>query len=31
MLFLALGTLGSLPGGLLYAFGPTPAAKDPAP
>jgi hypothetical protein len=29
MLFLALGTLGNLPGGLLYAFGNNGTAKDP--
>jgi uncharacterized protein (TIRG00374 family) len=29
ILFLALGTLGNLPGGLLYAFGTNGAAKDP--
>jgi uncharacterized protein (TIRG00374 family) len=29
ILFLALGTLGNLPGGLLYAFGNNGTAKDP--
>jgi glycosyltransferase 2 family protein len=29
LLFLALGTLGNLPGGLLYAFGNNGTAKDP--
>jgi uncharacterized protein (TIRG00374 family) len=29
ILFLALGTLGNLPGGLLYAFGNDTTAKDP--
>lgn len=29
ILFLALGTLGNLPGGLLYAFGGNRTAKDP--
>lgn len=31
ILFLALGTLGNLPGGLLYAFGNNGTAKDPVP
>ena len=29
ILFLALGTLGNLPGGLLYAFGGTPPPREP--
>jgi hypothetical protein len=29
ILFLALGTLGNLPGGLLYALGNNGTAKDP--
>jgi glycosyltransferase 2 family protein len=31
ILFLGLGTLGNLPGGLLYAFGSSGPAKDPVP
>jgi hypothetical protein len=31
ILFLALGTLGNLPGGVLYAFGAAAPSKDPAP
>jgi hypothetical protein len=31
ILFLALGTLGNLPGGVLYALGGSGAAKDPVP
>lgn len=31
ILFLALGTLGNLPGGVLYAFGTSETSKDPAP
>jgi len=30
ILFLALGTLGNLPGGLLYAFGGSPPPREPA-